>query len=612
MKLSRLITLLIVPFVLASCETSGTSTSTTSTSTTSTSDVPHSRDTSTTDTEEPGPLDPVEITKEIASYLYTYQKGEGVDTFNFEGLGEIPYVRPEKFLNALFETVGYQNVTFRFSNLGDGVYKIYLKGYENSEYFLIDTANETIQIGNDAMDMFNSLSTTSGTRNFINGYHTNYIKFDNSRSKIHINKQYPTYNLAKYNMNLVNDKDGLVYVPFHILNDIFLQPTGYAFSFNGKHYFLNAYLGTNYQPDEFISTSTMYNKSTRTASYAKYTYNEYLFFVENIYGLAKERGFNGNFDTILKNAGYKNDLLSTNTSTYERAMAEATAEIFYDGHSGYLQPSLYVLNNSSTYTNYYSAKLETNTREMSLMNTYNTLRGYRYNAGKSTKYYETYDDTAFIRFDGFNMTSQDISNINVDKYDYSTLHNADSILLFLKAFKAIKADVNIKNVIVDIGMNGGGAADTLPWLQAFFTANPSCTFMYDQTGETFETFYNVDLNFDGVYDENDTYAGKYNFYLLTSGFSFSCGSAFPTFVKHNKSMTILGKRSGGGECVVSSYVNAAGTLLRNSGNYHIGTYVPSNQSFDGDDDGIPVDYEIDYEYFYNLNYLTNFIHNLQD
>ena len=604
-KINILLTLLSVPFLLVSCNEQPSTTTTTDTPTT-TSEEP-------TSSEPENPLAPeiYNISKTISSHIYTYQQGPDLKIMNFEEHGDIPYVRFERLFSAFYgDLMGY-NVTFKFSYESDGVFKFYLKEYPNYEYFYVDVFNDTITIGRDDVGIFGELSTNSkGTRYFVTGEYTNFIRINDSLSKTHVQPKFKIYDLGKYNLDIVLDENEYVYFPFHVLNDLIIMPLNTSLIFNGKEVFYAGYL--NYVLNTYRSTSPWTNKTTRTKTLAQYTYNEYLFFMENIYGLSKERGFNENFDKILSDNGYKTGLLSTDTATYENTMARLTAKIFYDGHSGYTLPSLFVSDNWNTYTNLYSTTLSNeNQREIDLMSTYNTLRVARNNAGKSIGYEKAGSDTAIIRFDSFSMNKNRIDNVDVDNYSYSQL-SSDTILLFIKAFKAITADTSIKNVVVDIAMNGGGAADTLPWLTAFFTQTPSLTVMHDQTGECIETYYDVDLNFDGVYDEKDTYAGKYNFYLLTSGYSFSCGNYYPTVMKEKGLMTLIGHKSGGGECAVGNYVNGSGTILRNSSGYHLGHYNSSTKKFVGNDNGIEVDYELDYTKYYNNTELVNFIHSIQD
>ena len=55
------------------------------------------------------------------------------------------------------------------------------------------------------------------------------------------------------------------------------------------------------------------------------------------------------------------------------------------------------------------------------------------------------------------------------------------------------------------------------------------------------------------------YEGKYNFYILTSNFSFSCANFLPTVAKM-KGVKIIGEKSGGGAASVGSFSDGCGSF----------------------------------------------------
>ena len=83
--------------------------------------------------------------------------------------------------------------------------------------------------------------------------------------------------------------------------------------------------------------------------------------------------------------------------------------------------------------------------------------------------------------------------------------------------------------------------------------------------------------------------------------------------KEKSTMTIIGQRTGGGECVVGQYGygNASGVIFHTSGQFHLGYYDKVTQQFVGDDAGIEPDYQLDVNKFYNNSELVNFINSLQ-
>ena len=78
------------------------------------------------------------------------------------------------------------------------------------------------------------------------------------------------------------------------------------------------------------------------------------------------------------------------------------------------------------------------------------------------------------------------------------------------------------------------------------------------TGAYNEEFYHVDTNLDGIADDKDGFGGQYEFYIMCSGQSYSCGTALPYFAQQDSLATIIGTKPGGGDCVVGYFIDAYG------------------------------------------------------
>ena len=92
------------------------------------------------------------------------------------------------------------------------------------------------------------------------------------------------------------------------------------------------------------------------------------------------------------------------------------------------------------------------------------------------------------------------------------------------------------------------------------------------TGNYREEYYHIDTNLDGVADDQDGFGGQYEFYIMCSGSSYSCGTALPYFAQQNGLAAIIGTQPGGGDCVVGSFVDAYGRCAVYSGMLKLGTY----------------------------------------
>ena len=113
---------------------------------------------------------------------------------------------------------------------------------------------------------------------------------------------------------------------------------------------------------------------------------------------------------------------------------------------------------------------------------------------------------------------------------------------------------------------------------------------------------------DGVFDEEDCIADR-NLCCLISPVSFSCGNLVPAALKSSQNVTLLGRTSGGGSCVVQPLSTAYGTSFQISGRLRLSFL--KNGSFYDIDQGVDPDYYIDdLSHYYDRAALTDFINGL--
>ena len=128
------------------------------------------------------------------------------------------------------------------------------------------------------------------------------------------------------------------------------------------------------------------------------------------------------------------------------------------------------------------------------------------------------------------------------------------------------------------------------------------------TGAQSTLVYRADVNLDRRFDERDTLEGK-QVYCLISPVSFSCGNLVPAACKSRHAVTLIGRTSGGGACVVYPMSIAWGTLFQISGPRRLS--FRRNGSFYDIDEGIEPDIYIDHlETLYDREALTELIKSL--
>ena len=119
--------------------------------------------------------------------------------------------------------------------------------------------------------------------------------------------------------------------------------------------------------------------------------------------------------------------------------------------------------------------------------------------------------------------------------------------------------------------------------------------------------YGADINLDGTVDFDDALPVEINRYILTS--DLSCGNLVPAALKGEPNITLIGKRSGGGSCVVRPCSTASGTIFTISGPVQISCV--RNGSLYNADQGVEPDFVISkLENYYDREKLVEFIHQL--
>ena len=137
------------------------------------------------------------------------------------------------------------------------------------------------------------------------------------------------------------------------------------------------------------------------------------------------------------------------------------------------------------------------------------------------------------------------------------------------------------------------------------------------TGSYRDEWYHVDTNLDGVVDDEDGYGGQYDFYIMTSGSSYSCGNALPYFAQQDGLAKIIGANPGGGDCVVGTFIDAYGRTAAYSSTIKLGR--ETENGFVSDEKAIVLDYnmvpsvvDIKLAPWYDVDGIAQAVHNYQN
>ena len=526
-----------------------------------------------------------ESTGEIETSSYDSQD---IQTTYFRGYDSIPYV-------VASDALSFAHTFRNGASLVDdeGVLTVSNSSYTPDEV-IIDASNDTIWFAD-----YEHFAADSGSGNQIAtdsvGGVDYYSYLQLSSSELLDDDRSLTFYLGDYGADILCYQNE-TYVPaMHLFGT--LLGSNLAIGFNGQDYYL-AY-DAALENDSYAYTQEVYSgpyvsKRTRDSSFAQYNYDYLCFMLDHFYGLADDSELKP-FDVTLENEGYKSKLLSTNVSTYNNALFDFVETVLDEGHS------------HTDYKSYYNASYavsgrssQSGVRNSEIINAYYDVYSAR---GRNTAGYFTYGDVAVLRFDAFQDNFY--GKQYVSYVDDPTQDDFDVFSFFYSSFEKIQANSSINNVVIDLSMNGGGEVGSLFGAIGFLGGSFSTSITNPLTGSIMHETYKVDTNLDGKFNSSDGFKGQYNFYILTSGYSYSCASFMPELCKENGIATPIGHKSGGGACSVGYFASIDGAMGWMSSNM-LASYKQSDGSYINYEHGYPVEskYQFDYSNYFTLSKLA--------
>ena len=363
---------------------------------------------------------------------------------------------------------------------------------------------------------------------------------------------------------------------------------------------------------------TFYGTKKRSKAIADFGYDLLRFQFDHFYGINDVAGYT-DFDTYVIGKGLKERLHSEDSATYDEALAELTMKDIDDGHTRYVLPSVQTgsfLSAGAALASKYSGPRYKGLLEKRLeyLNLRKKVAGMDEKGNPSDLQGLFFQgQTAVIRFDDFTAPGSFVSN-SLDEKEVETsdplkcIKDANLPVALDASFYRIKQNNAIKNVVFDLTCNGGGAVSAIPYILGHMSKDPKIYVRDKGMGIVKEFHYQVDLNHDKKYGTpEDTYEGKYNFFVLTSDFSFSCATFLPTWAKVNGAK-VIGMKSGGGACTVGAFSDGCGSMFNVSSPQV--AVIPSGTGFSHFDGGVTVDHELAKESWYDLAKLDAFVSGL--
>ena len=394
-----------------------------------------------------------------------------------------------------------------------------------------------------------------------------------------------TFDMGKYGIDIHADGKGAVYFPFATLADMYTDLFYHHAGFNGEKVVVN----TSVNEVSLAEIDSTYNepllsKTVRSESMAAFNYKELCFAMDHFYGYPGRVKYNAQLkakglDKVLEEdvesgPEIKQLLQSTSMGEYFTGMMGLFA-IYFDGHTSMDILSPAIGENREKYKDllaeytrsqmghmgFQGMLLEAIAPMMSMMQSNMAVAKQRPEAyGKGVTYFKK-GNTAVCVFDSFNSRNEKAwKDYYAGVGPMPTIENApgDDMVIFLDALKKADADPEVENLIIDITANGGGSADIVMAMTSLILDKSYISQDNALTGQRAMVEYEVDRNFDRVFDDKDKDVHyDLNFAVLTSGMSFSCGNLFPSMLKDN-GVPVMGETSGGGSCAIQAMCTADG------------------------------------------------------
>jgi hypothetical protein len=173
--------------------------------------------------------------------------------------------------------------------------------------------------------------------------------------------------------------------------------------------------------------------------------------------------------------------------------------------------------------------------------------------------------------------------------------------------------------VINLADNGGGNAAALISVLGFLSEDGEVRISYQDTmtGSYNEECYHVDTNLDGVADEQDGFGGQYEFYILSSGQAYSCGNALPYFAQQEGLAAIIGTKPGGGDCILSYFIDAYGRCgfysgMLKLGKMQDGVFVSNENATVPDLNMMPSIWDINCVPWFDPEGIADAVHQYQD
>ena len=560
--------------------------------------------------------------REVSKKIYGANEGKvqemGSINLLFKENSTIPYISLSdgvKFLSDI-RSINLNDKKYKFELKKDG--NNYVISNERGAKCTIDAVNQSVTY--DDFDKLTGLiKENENPLSFFSikdGYKplkyesSNYVK---GREVFISLKDYPGLDIYEEN--------GRAYLPLSVYNTLLLDiDSNISLAYNGTNVFLitsnslsNEVFGVVMESDLGKKFREGAMSNTISQEYIDYYYQSLCFDFDVQYGL--KRKFKS-FDEFIQSYKFKDQIKSSNPKTVDNYTAIALSWL-EDNHTALTEMSnLYGFRDNkievekmSPFKNNFE---EANEAFKKAKKQANITNGISYKG-----------DTVFVSFDEFSHINEELFYLStsVTKTDIEDIPGldedvslTDTAILFNKLYKELNSNEHkdIKNVVVDLTTNEGGAADGLLYSLSTLIGNVEVNLSNPLSGALNKQVFKADIDANGTIDENDRSLSElgFNIYFLNSRYSFSSANAMPFLAKINNSKVVnLGAKTAGGPCAVRTCVTPIGSVISSSGLHTITRLVDGK--YTDIDDGISPDFGLTEAQMIDRDYIVQYISKLK-
>ena len=537
--------------------------------------------------EDDNPI-PVTATGDDASDLAAYTaKEQSVNYYGnttktlslryYEDMPDVAYVSVDDFQQLLVE-----GTRVSVQKTGTSQYQLTGNGGATAA---VNTADETI-----AFDNFKAFTDLSGRFTTGTPKHVNMIPcVRETKSNIQPSAGAYTIQFKKYGIDLRADGSH-VYMPLNTLADIYLDGDFQRLYFNGNKavVFDPADKGISTIDPDFVREG--YTLDTRTQGMADYCYGEMCFYIDHFYGHPGRSTLDAaiiseGLDKALQDdyPNVRKLLLSTDMAEYSLGMDYLGSLLEDGGHTvigyhvtamanGYSNIAIPIAQLRDKWPNEFEIEGRVMI-DMILKAQYKLLVAQKrltlLNIDDKTTYAKL-GNTAYCIYNSFgacDMTAWKacynggtIPQVNVD-------FPGDPIVVY-HAMKRASEDPEVENFVLDLSLNGGGDTSFLVLISAMMKGEAYMKLENSPSGQSCTYNYDVDTHFNSTFKlGGDELFPDLNKAVLTSRYSFSCSNLLPMMLKKH-GVLVIGERSGGGACCVTTVCTPQGLTCKFSSAFH--------------------------------------------